>query len=373
MPHRRVSVRILHVEPSPSSGPFERLLERVRLENGERHLRAFREVGADDVDLVVGQPDDTSFGELLGGLLAGLDRGAGLVVLGSGSMPLATVADRRAFIESAGGIAGPRTALANNRYSADAIAIADAADLPKIPALPGDNAIGRWLAERAGWTVTDLTARWRLQVDLDSPLDAVLTGQARREPPLDRVRERLDAVRAVAADRRSELLVAGRTSAASLRWLESHTACRVRALIEERGLRASSLLAVAGGAGRQRHGADERRDGTAVATRPPRSALGLILDRDGPEALGARLAELADAAVVDSRVLMAHRLGADERAWPAAEDRFASDLLLPDGIVDPWLRALTRAAAEAPIPVVLGGHTLVGPGVRLAVGRGGRR
>jgi hypothetical protein len=34
---------------------------------------------------------------------------------------------------------------------------------------------------------------------------------------------------------------------------------------------------------------------------------------------------------------------------------------------DPWLRALTASAAAAPIPVLLGGHTLVGPGVRLVI------
>ena len=38
-------------------------------------------------------------------------------------------------------------------------------------------------------------------------------------------------------------------------------------------------------------------------------------------------------------------------------------------IGDPWLRALTTSAAAAPIPIVLGGHTLVGPGLRLALGR----
>ncbi len=38
-------------------------------------------------------------------------------------------------------------------------------------------------------------------------------------------------------------------------------------------------------------------------------------------------------------------------------------------MVDPWLRALTASAAAAPIPIVLGGHTLVGPGVRLVIGR----
>ena len=100
--------------------------------------------------------------------------------------------------------------------------------------------------------------------------------------------------------------------------------------------------------------------------RQPRSILSLLLDRDGPAALGALLAELGDAAVIDSRVLLAHRLGRDESAWPAAEDRFASDLLLDEQIADAWLRELTRAAATASIPILLGGHTLVGPGLRLA-------
>ena len=68
-------------------------------------------------------------------------------------------------------------------------------------------------------------------------------------------------------------------------------------------------------------------------------------------------------------MLLAHRAGPDPAAWPSPEDRFAADLLLHERIADPWLRDLTAAAADAPIPVVLGGHTLVGPGLRLAVGR----
>lgn len=99
--------------------------------------------------------------------------------------------------------------------------------------------------------------------------------------------------------------------------------------------------------------------------RPARSMLGLLLDRERPEALGRILAELVDAAVIDTRVLLAHRLGPDESGWPAAEDRFASDLLLHEQVEDPWLKALTKAASTAAIPVLLGGHTLVGPGLRL--------
>jgi hypothetical protein len=150
----------------------------------------------------------------------------------------------------------------------------------------------------------------------------------------------------VAADARKELLVAGRTSSTTLRWLERRTASRTRALIEERGLRT-----------------------TRAGQRPAASILGMLLDRDGPESFGTSVARLGDAAIVDTRVLLAHRHGADERAWPAPEDRFASDLLLHDRIADPWLRALTAAAADAPIPVLLGGHTLVGPGLRLALRR----
>jgi len=96
----------------------------------------------------------------------------------------------------------------------------------------------------------------------------------------------------------------------------------------------------------------------------------MLLDRDGPAAIGAILGELADAALVDTRVLIAHRFGADERGWPVSPDRFASDLLLPDRVADPWLRSLTAAVIEAPIPIVLGGHSLVGPGLRLALARG---
>ena len=99
--------------------------------------------------------------------------------------------------------------------------------------------------------------------------------------------------------------------------------------------------------------------------RPPRSLLGRVLDLDGPGALAARLGELGDAAVVDTRVLLAHRLGTDESGWPSAEDRFASDLLEPRAIADPWLRELTGSAAIGHPPILLGGHSLVGPGVRL--------
>jgi hypothetical protein len=379
-----VAVRILHAEAGPNTGPLEVALIAARAALAERHGRGFLAAGAADVRVLAGPPDGISFGERLRGLASDvLGAGAGgLVVLGSGSVPLATARDRRAFVEAA---AGPvPAALANNVYSADIVAISGAAlvrGLRDLPDLPADNALPRWLAEVAGVPVSGL-GRWRLGIDLDSPLDLLLAGWAAGAARLraakidvDVVAVRLAGVRAILADRRAELVLAGRTSAATLRALERGAACRVRALIEERGLRASSLLA---------SGADDRgpedattdpgaapvREGdTAAPHRPPRSTLGLLVDRDGPGALGGLLAQLGDGAVVDTRVLMAHRWGADEAGWPPPEDRFAADLLLPDRIADLWLRSLVTSLRDAPIPILAGGHTLVGPGIRLLAAR----
>ena len=347
-----VAVLILHPEPAPRAGELERWVAAARAANAERHRRGFLAAGATSVNVASGPPDGRAFGARLRAFVAG--HGAdGIVVLGSGAIPLASAADRRQFVAAAAS-SGGKVVLANNRFSADVIALSVAGNLAELPDLATDNELPRWLAEVAGYDVADVRRRWRLGVDIDGPLDLVLIGPRAGMPPapsgrLDLVTNRLDALRAIARNPRAQLIVAGRTSAAGLAWLERSIAARTRALVEERGLRTATP--------------DQR---------PPRSILGALLDRDGPGAVGGILAELGDAALVDSRVLLAHRLGADEAAWPLPEDRFASDLLLHEHIADPWLRDLTRSAAEAAIPIVLGGHTLVGPGIRLAVGSPGQ-
>lgn len=346
-----VAVRILHPTGGSNAGPLALALADARAANAERLAALFRAHGAVDVRIESGDRQAPSFGEHLRGLLDGIQDPGGLVVLGSGSIPLATTADITAFVEIAG--SGARRALANNFYSADVIAVGEASALAAVPDLANDNALPRWLAEEAGFEVEDLRRRWRLAIDLDSPLDVALIGGDVAETDTGAVAQRLAAIRSLVLDPRAELVVAGRTSASTLRWLERRTASRTRALVEERGLRTIFLV-----------GSDRR------SQRPPRSVLGLLIDSRGPESLGSVLAELGDAAVIDTRVLLAHRLGADESAWPAAEDRFGSDLLLVDRIADPWLRSLSSSARDASIPVLLGGHTLVGPALRLAIGRG---
>jgi hypothetical protein len=371
---RPVLVLIFHAEAAPDAGPLVRALAEARHSLARRQLDRWLAAGADDAEIVSGPPDGLTFGERLGaGLRARasdeLPEGS-VIVLGSGSIPLARDADLQRFVEAAGGPGGH--ALANNRYSADVVALSRASDLSGLPPLPADNALPRWLEERAGVMVSDLRGRWRLSVDVDTPLELLVLSNAGAlarsaishsleaigaAAPL--VGERLATLADVLRNRRAELLVAGRVSATTLRFLDSGVACRVRALVEERGLRASSHLA--------QDDAPTPHGRAAITARPPRSILGALLDRDGPASLAQHVADLADAAVIDTRVLMAHRFGAGEAAWPGPEDRFASDLLAPSAVSDPWLRALASSAADSPAdrPILLGGHTLVNGGLRL--------
>ncbi len=367
-----VVVIVLAPQPRPDAGPLERVLDEARTALADAHFVGFLVAGATRVLAWSEPPDSTPFGARLRRIatdvVAPMGDDAGLVVLGAASIPMATPADYRAFVQAAASapVAGPN-ALANVRYSADVIAIAAAAPvLARLPDLDADNSLPRWLAEVAGIPVRDLRARRRLAVDIDSPVDLLVLDGVKGAPrpalplPSDAnaqpVRHRLEALRALAADPGAEVLVAGRLSSVDLRWLERGTRSRTRALVEERGLRTASIGAVVGRPNR----------------RPPRSTLGLLVERDGPGSLGRHVASLSDGAVLDSRVLMAHRYGAGEAGWPKAEDRFASDLLLPGAITDPWLAELTASAAEAHVPIVMGGHGLVGPGVRYVLG-GGRR
>jgi hypothetical protein len=355
----RAVVRILHPEPAEDAGELTRLVDRARGIVADQLAERFARAGAQDVRIHRGPRDAGSFGARLRSLVAerdtanGTGDGGGLVVLGAGSIALASDEDLRALVATAA--SGERRALTNNRYSADVVAIGDAAILASVPDLRSDNALPRWL-EEAGVPVTELPDKARLGLDIDSPLDIELL---RRHPacPADlrdlagsmadrlaRAAEAFEELAAIARDPKRQLLVAGRLSAATLRRLEERTACRIRALVEERGLRTAD-----------------------AAQRPAASALGLLLDRDGPGEIGAIVDRLADGAIIDTRVLLAHRHGADESGWPPDEDRFASDLLLADRVRDPWLRDLTLHAWAHRVPIALGAHSLVGPGLGLAL------
>ena len=279
------------------------------------------------------------YGERLATAVArhGIER---LVYVGGGSGPLLTGAH---FVALVDGISGPDArCLTNNAYSADFFAVSPAGVIAALDPPPAaDNGVPRRLREQHGVAVAELPRSTETQLNLDSPTDLAalaLSGRggsrlaarlARWAPDTDR----LARAARVFTDRQAEVLVAGRVGALAWQYLERETACRIRMLAEERGMTAAGRDA----------------DGGA------RSLLGQLIAAVGAERFfGELLPELCDAAWIDIRPALVH-LGL--YATPA--DRFAADAGLPDEIAEPGLRALVRAAHCAPIPVVLGGHTLV--------------
>lgn len=140
----------------------------------------------------------------------------------------------------------------------------------------------------------------------------------------------------ILADPEGEVVVAGRVSSFVWSRLEEVTACRVRVFAEERGMRANGREAA----------------GTV------RSILGFHLQQEGPRQFFQNLAQLGQGVILDSRVIF-HHLGLQ----PSAADRFYSDLVWPHLIQDSAVREFTEAALEAPIPVLLGGHSMVSGGL----------
>jgi hypothetical protein len=234
--------------------------------------------------------------------------------------------------------------IANNFYSTDFAAFTPAQAIESIEPPTVDNDLAWRLVEQAGLPCKELPRSAATQLDVDTPTDLMTLKPHSGMGP--HTRRYLDSLKLDTShieralkfltDRDAEVLVAGRVSASTWAYLERETACRVRLFAEERGMRAS---------GRQARG-------EAV------SLLGFYLEEVGLERFFATMARMSQAAFLDSRVLFAHR-----RIWPSAADRFYSDLRQPEKIGDPWVRRFTQAAIEAPIPVVLGGHSLVSGGL----------
>jgi hypothetical protein len=254
----------------------------------------------------------------------------------------------------------PGEAVTNNRFSADAFVVAGdlAAACNALAGLGADNGAPRAL-EAAGFVVRDLGAALWTRFDVDTPQDLALLRLATRLPAVRRLDPavtaflesvqlpggrplmlpRVEEVLAVLRNRNAELVVAGRIPSASLAHLETQAACRVRAFVEERGMRA------------------------APANRPRSLLADWVTDRDAAS-LVERLSELGDAVILDTRVIMAALVGsADPVLWPDDEDRFASDFADPSAIAADTLRELTTAATASSVPFLLGAHTLVSDGL----------
>lgn len=297
-------------------------------------LRAFAEAGA---ETVAPRTTPFHFGAELRGLVhaRGIER---VCAIGAGAGALLTAGDLGAIRDELE--RSPALVLSNNYYSADLVAVTPASALDAIELPATDNPLPRLLHQQAGLPSRQLPRSAATLLDVDTPPDATVLLRHPHCPPElrssgafeDELGSRVDALMTLVTTPEKELLVAGRVGAPVWSYLESQTASRVRMLAEERGMQA---------AGRDTSG-------------DARTALGFLYDLVGPREFFARMGDLGDGMLFDSRVLFAH-LG-----WrPSARDRFSSDLFRPEAIEHPGVRDFTAAARDADFPLLLGGQTLV--------------
>jgi hypothetical protein len=291
------------------------------------------------VKFILSKDSDFHFGETLRRIVTDLSL-RGVVYFGSGAGGLLSVEELGRLIEFAGG--KTPGALFNNFYSCDFCSIANASRLCGLPLPAIDNPLGFAFSD-AGVPCFALPRAASTQFDIDTPTDVLLLARSECGTPelrafcssIDPAHPTLDRALAALTDRAAVTCLVGRLSPLTWSHFEAQVACRTSALVEGRGMRA----------GASPHIPWIRQS---------------LLDGD-PEVFFRRLAKACDSAWIDTRPLLA-----DASSLPSAADRFASDLLSPDDIVDPLWRAFADAARRASIPVVLGGHTLVSGGLYLA-------
>lgn len=274
--------------------------------------------------------------------LAGKYRAERLFYMGGGSGALLQGNEMAGIVETL--CSADRILITNNFYSTDFAAFTPVSALDTVEPPATDNDLGWVLAEQAGLPNESLARSASTQLDVDTPTDLMALAAhpgvgAHTRAFLDSLEldtSHIERAMQLLVDRDAEVLVAGRVSSAVWAYLERETACRVRMFAEERGMRSS---------GRQARG-------------EARSLMGYHYQQVGPQRFFETLAELGQAVFLDSRVIFAH-LG----VWPPANDRYNSDLRRPDLIADEVVREFTLTAMSAPVPVVLGGHSLVSGGL----------
>ena len=334
--------------------PVERTVDDARLAAALDAAEAAREGGIDRAIFVTDQSDlavdlagvqvDISaepfhFGRRLADVVRRRQLDA-VIYAGAGSVPLFAADD---FREVASRLARG-VIVTNNSFSSDLVAfLAHEPALAAVERVERDNALARALSE-AGLPVDELARTVTTQMDIDSPSDLLVLALTGEGGP--RLREHLAGLAPDTAlyertlplftDRASQIVVAGRVGSHSWAYLERETACRVRLFAEERGMEA-----------------DRRAEAGAA-----RSLLGFFLESVGLDRFFETLSELGDAAFIDTRVLLGHK-----RIAASRQDRFLSDLGEADAISEPFLRDFTRSALAAPLPVLLGGHSLMSGGL----------
>jgi hypothetical protein len=266
---------------------------------------------------------------------------------GGASAPLMNAEHWREVLTQLGN--AEKLVVTNNVHSSDWAGFTCTPDVvPLVARQENDNGIAWTLTNETKLQATSMPPAAATRFDLDTPIDLLIAQHHPGIGPnlrqfldgLNWKAPQLDGVIAEMAREGGSLAITGRVSEAAWAMLNKATRCWVRVFAEERGMRAS---------GRQERG-------------EVRSLLADYLETVGSEGFFAKMAELANGLLLDSRVILAAR-----GLWPSKHDRFNSDLHRWDEIEEPFLRRFTRAATQARIPVILGGHSVVAGGLMALV------
>lgn len=262
----------------------------------------------------------------------------GVIYIGGASCPFLTADEFRAIAIDLR--ARKRIVVTNNPQSSDIVAFTPATAINQIELPDNDNVLATLLRNQAGLERVLLPHSVGVHFDIDTPSDVLVmslspkvgrrTRLALNELAWDssRVRHAMGLM----ASPQSRVLLAGRVNPWTMSQIGTYYRCRLRVISEERGMRAMG-----------------RADRGEV-----HSLLGFLLQQLGAEGLVDYLVGIADAVFIDTRVIFAHlHLALTEG------QRFASDLGWADQVPDQLIADFTRAAFAAPIPIILGGHSLV--------------
>jgi len=236
----------------------------------------------------------------------------------------------------------------NNVQSADIIAFRPAGILKEFDPVISDNALALLLRYDARFEQVLMPVTVGTQFDIDTPTDLLMLaaspfgGSHLRKALAELALETsiIDRAKKVLCGNYEEVALIGRVGAPAIALMNQNFKVRLRVFSEERGMKALGRL--------------ERNEVVSL--------LGYWLEEIGPERFFSYLAQTVAAAFIDTRVLFAHFKNDISDA-----DRFYSDLFLSEQIQDPFVREFTQAAKACPIPVVLGGHSLVSGCIHLLV------
>ncbi len=228
----------------------------------------------------------------------------------------------------------------NNTQSVDIIAFTVPLNFftAELPAM--DNSLALTLRDALGLQMELMPHSLGLLFDVDTPSDLLVLGAGPFAGPRTRVALEdagldygtLEEAKIILSAEYEDVALIGRVGAPIIGRLNALLKLRLRVFSEERGMKALGRI-----------------DSGEVI-----SLLGLLLDHSGVERFFDYLARVARCAFIDSRVLIHHY-----KQNPPERDRFLSDLGHWEEIENPWLKGFTRLAKQCPIPVVLGGHSLV--------------